>query len=72
LLLDGLAPATILRMKTLGKYLQILGLVILPAAMLMELTGVLGRKGVSEMVIMLVFGAASFCVGRVIEGYARA
>jgi hypothetical protein len=57
-------------MRQIGKFLQVLGLVILPAAMLLELSGMLGRKGVSEMVIMLIFGAAAFGVGRLIEGYA--
>jgi len=58
-------------MRQVGKFLQVLGLVILPTAMLLELSGMLGRRGVSEMVIMLVFGAAAFAVGRIIEGYAR-
>ena len=57
-------------MKSFGKSLQVLGLMILPAAMMLELSGALGRRGVSEMVIMLVFGLAAFCAGRVVEGYA--
>ncbi len=58
-------------MKSIGQFLQLTGLVILPVAMYMEVTGNLGRKGVSEMVILLVFGAAAFGVGRIVEGYGR-
>ena len=59
-------------MKTLGKTLQVVALVILPLSMLLELTGVLGRSfGVSEMLIMLVFGGCAFIVGRLLEGYAE-
>jgi hypothetical protein len=58
-------------MKAIGQLLQLTGLIVLPVAMFMELTGNLGRKGVSEMVIMLVFGAAAFGVGRIVEGYSR-
>jgi len=58
-------------MRAFGKLLQVGGLVVLPLAMLMELTDALGRPtGVSDMVIMLVFGCATFYVGRIIEGYA--
>ncbi len=58
-------------MKAIGQFLQFLGLVILPVAMVMELSGMLGRKGVSEMVILLVFGVAAFGLGRLMEGYGR-
>lgn len=58
-------------MKAIGQFLQVTGLVVLPVAMLMELSGMLGRKGVSEMVILLVFGAAAFGIGRIVEGYSR-
>jgi hypothetical protein len=58
-------------MKAIGQFLQFAGLIILPVAMCMEFTGMLGRKGVSEMVILLVFGAAAFGVGRIVEGYSR-
>ncbi len=60
-------------MKSIGRALQILGLVLLPLSMLMELDGNLGRSfGVSDMVIMLVFGIGAFAAGRMVEGYARA
>lgn len=58
-------------MKALGRLLQIGGLVLLPLSMFMEVTGGLGRAfGVSDMVIMLVFGFAAFYAGRIVEGYA--
>jgi len=58
-------------LRQFGRLLQLVALVILPASMLLQLTNLLGRQlYVSEMVIMLVFGIASFSVGRIIEGYA--
>jgi hypothetical protein len=59
-------------MKAVGRGLQLLALVLLPLSMLLELTGVLGRSfGLSDMVLMLVFGVAAFLTGRMVEGYAR-
>ncbi len=58
-------------MKSLGKLLQIVGLVLLPLAMLMEISDLLGRQGVAEMLLMLIVGVAAFVLGRLIEGYAR-
>ncbi len=58
-------------LRSLGRLLQIGGLVLLPVAMLMELSGQLGRRGVAELLIMLVAGAAAFGLGRLLEGYAR-
>jgi hypothetical protein len=58
-------------MKSLGKALQLVGLVLLPVAMLLELSGALGREsGVADMLLMLVFGAMAFALGRFLEGYA--
>ena len=58
-------------MKGLGRRLQKLGLLLLPLSIVMELTGGLGRSfGVSDMVVMLVFGASAFWIGRLLEGYA--
>jgi len=58
-------------MRSFGKALQMFALALLPLAMLMEATDVLGRgTGVSDMVIMLVAGVAAFMLGRLIEGYA--
>jgi hypothetical protein len=57
-------------MRALGKLLQIVGLILLPLSMVMELSGGLGRPfGVSDMIIMLLFGLGVFYVGRVVEGY---
>lgn len=59
-------------MRTLGRFLQILGLLLLPAAMLLELTRVLGEKfGVRHMLLMLIFGFAVFYSGRILEGYGQ-
>jgi hypothetical protein len=39
--------------------------------MLLELSGALGREsGVADMLLMLVFGAAAFALGRFMEGHA--
>jgi hypothetical protein len=54
-----------------GRVLQILGLVILPLGVILELTGRLGRRGVAELLLIMVFGFAAFYLGRVVEGYAR-
>jgi hypothetical protein len=55
-------------MKALGRVLQLIGLVILPLSMVLELTDMLGRPfGVSDMVIMLLFGIAIFSIGRLLE-----
>ena len=51
--------------------MQILGLAILPLAMVLELSGHLGRRGVSEMLLMMVFGCAAFYLGRYLEGLGR-
>ena len=58
--------------KAIGRLLQVIGLVVLPLGMFLELTGALGRAfGLSQMVHMLVFGLCAFYLGRLIEGYAR-
>lgn len=59
-------------MRTIGRLLQQIGLFALPLAILMELSGTLGRdSGVADMLILMVFGFISFSIGRVLEGYAR-
>ena len=58
-------------MRRVGKFMQVAALVLLPMAMILELTDALGRSfGLSEMLIMLVFGVLLFLVGRYVEGYA--
>ena len=59
-------------MRTVGRLLQIFALILLPLAMLMQLTDMLGRRiGVDQMLLMLVCGGAAFFLGRLLEGYAR-
>ncbi len=63
-------------LKHLGKGLQILGLILLPAAMFMQLTASIraptGRDfTVSAMLLLLVFGAGLFYLGRLLEGMSR-
>ena len=59
-------------MRTVGRLLQILGLLLLPAAMFLELTKVMGPKfGVRDMLVMLIFGCAVFYSGRLLEGYGQ-
>ena len=62
-------------LRSFGKFLQILALVILPVAMVIQLTREMRATtevtNLSVMLIFLVFGAVMFGLGRVIEGYAR-
>ncbi len=58
-------------MRAFGKLLQLFGLILLPVAMLMQLSDMLGRRiGLNQMLIMMVCGVAAFYLGRLIEGYA--
>jgi hypothetical protein len=63
-------------LRTLGKLLQIAGLVILPVAMVMQLTDGLrapvGGFTVSTMLLLMVGGVALFLLGRIVEGYGAA
>ena len=55
----------------MGRLLQWIGLISLPAAMVMEITGHLGRAGgLSQLLVAMVFGATAFYTGRLLEGYA--
>jgi hypothetical protein len=63
-------------MQTLGKLLQVVGLVLLPLSMMMQLTGgVRAQTGagftVSAMLLMMLVGVLLFTGGRLIEGYSR-
>ena len=62
-------------LRSIGKFLQILALVILPVAMVIQLTREMRATtevtNLSVMLIFLVFGAVMFGLGRIIEGYAR-
>ncbi len=58
--------------RRLGRTFQAAALVCLPLSMLLELTGALGRSfGLSQMLIMMIFGILLFVTGRLMEGYAR-
>jgi hypothetical protein len=61
-----------INMKSFGRSLQIVGLILLPLAILFELTKDFGLPfSLRDMLLMLVFGAAVFYLGRMMEGYAR-
>ena len=52
--------------------MQVLGMIILPIGMLMELSGEFGQNiivGVNDMLVMMCFGIALFGLGRILEGY---
>ena len=58
-------------MRTLGKILQIVGLILLPLACLAQLTDGIGRSyGLSDMILWSAFGVAAFVLGRYLEGFA--
>jgi hypothetical protein len=63
-------------LRQLGKLLQVSGLVILPVAMVMQLTDGLrapvGGFTVSTMLLLMVGGIALFLLGRIVEGYGAA
>ena len=57
-------------MRALGRLLQLAALITLPVAMLLELTGALGRSfGLSQLLVALIFGIIAFLLGRMLEGY---
>jgi len=61
-------------MGVLGKFLQLLGLALLPLSIILDLfsgSGPLRAFGVSQMVLMLGFGMAIFYIGRILEGYSN-
>ena len=61
-------------MGVFGKFLQVLGLALLPLAIILDLLGgsdPLRPFGVSQMVLMLGFGMAIFYIGRILEGYSN-
>ena len=53
-------------MRSLGRFLQLLALLALPVAMAVQLFGGLRP---AQLLVALVFGAACFYLGRMIEGY---
>lgn len=58
-------------MRLLGRLFQYAGLIVLPMAILLELGQMLGRSfGLSQMLVMMVFGFCIFHFGRYLEGFA--
>jgi len=58
--------------RSFGRFLQLIGLVILPIFIVLELTGLLNRdSGIADLLLAMVFGLSLFYVGRIVEGYAR-
>lgn len=54
--------------RSLGRGLQLLALVALPLAMVMQ---VANRLSLGQMLLIMVAGAAAFWLGRIIESYSR-
>lgn len=60
-------------MRGAGLFLQRFALFLLPLAVILELSGVLGRQGgLADMLKMMVVGIIAFVLGRMMEGYASA
>jgi len=58
--------------RSIGRLLQIIGLVLLPLFIVLELSNKLGRDtGVAELLLAMVFGLGLFYIGRIAEGFAR-
>lgn len=47
--------------------MQVVALGLLPLAMLMELTGGLGHRGLSQMLKMMIFGVILFYTGNYLQ-----
>jgi len=56
-------------MLIIGRFMQIFALVLLPAAMVAQL--VMPDFRSSQLLVALIFGAAMFYLGRMLEGIAR-
>jgi hypothetical protein len=54
-------------MRPLGRALQLLGLVVLPAGMLLQL---MNQITLRDLLVLLVAGVSAFWLGRMLEGYA--
>lgn len=55
-------------MRELGRGLQLLGLVLPPLAMVMQLAEAVNLR---QMLTMLLAAVCSFIIGRIVEGYSR-
>jgi hypothetical protein len=58
-------------LRQIGKLMQVAALVLLPVAMLMQITSGMRANSVSAMLLLLLFGIGLFGVGRVVEGFAN-
>ena len=56
-------------MRALGRFGQLLGLVVPALAVILELNG---RVTLGQMLVMLVAAICCFSIGRILEGYAAA
>ncbi|WP_145099112.1 hypothetical protein [Anatilimnocola aggregata] len=56
-------------LRNVGKTMQVLALLLLPASMLMQLTAEMRASSVSVMLLLMLFGIALFGTGRMLEGY---
>jgi uncharacterized protein involved in cysteine biosynthesis len=56
------------RMATFGHWLQILGLVVPPLAIILQLQSAIS---LGQMLTMVVAAFSAFWIGRIVEGYAR-
>ncbi len=55
-------------MASLGRLLQIVGLVVPPLSIILQLQGAIT---LGQMLIMLVAAVSAFWIGRIVEGYAK-
>ena len=55
-------------MRVVGRGLQVLGLFLPPAAIVLELFHAISQ---GQMLVMLLCGVSLFLIGRIIEGYSR-
>ena len=62
-----MTPVAFKLLRYSGKLLQVAGLLILPVAMSMQITDLLGRAlHVSHMVFMAIFGVCLFGIGTIL------
>ncbi|HZZ29651.1 MAG TPA: hypothetical protein VFE46_16760 [Pirellulales bacterium] len=53
-------------MASIGRLLQIVGLVLPPASIVLQLQGTIS---LGQMLLMLVSSVSAFWIGRILEGY---
>jgi hypothetical protein len=54
-------------MRVIGRLGQLLGLMVPPVAILLQLNNSIS---LGQMLVMLLFAACAFWIGRILEGYA--